>query len=187
MINCEGIVDALCADLVAQQDHKSAGFTHVSKALPVNTLNNDVLYIGINKQGFACVFNYLSITTFNFSTDSNCYYITAEERIHQMSDLDWWKILKKPTKNDSLKKAAKEVLGKRRSRLVVMAWFGSSPKSGAKWLCRCDCGYYVIRHSSFLKKLDKFDACLECRFVIQKRRHNHWLATGKDLTEEYFA
>lgn len=100
VINCEGIVDALCADLVAQQDHKSAGFTHVSKALPVNTLNNDVLYIGINKQGFACVFNYLSITTFNFSTDSNCYYITAEERIHQMSDLEWWKILKKPTKND---------------------------------------------------------------------------------------
>ena len=100
VINCEGIVDALCADLVAQQDHKSAGFTHVSKALPVNTLNNDVLYIGINSQGFGCVFNYLSITTFNFSTDSNCYYITAEERIHQMSDLEWWKILKKPTKND---------------------------------------------------------------------------------------
>jgi len=90
-------------------------------------------------------------------------------------------------KDDSLKKKAKEVLGKRRSRLVVIAWFGSSPKLGAKWLCRCDCGYYVIRHSSFLKKLDKFDACIECRFVIQKRRHNHWLATGKDLTEEYFA
>jgi|GEM_PF-3236491 len=90
-------------------------------------------------------------------------------------------------KDDSLKKKAKEVLGKRRSRLVVIAWFGSSPKLGAKWLCRCDCGYYVIRHSSFLKKLDKFDACIECRFLIQKRRHNHWLATGKDLTEEYFA
>ena len=90
-------------------------------------------------------------------------------------------------KDDSLKKKAKEVLGKRRSRLVVIAWFGSSPKSGAKWLCRCDCGYYVIRHSSFLKKQNNFDACLECRFVIQKRRHNHWLATGKDLTEEYFA
>ena len=92
-------------------------------------------------------------------------------------------IIPEMPKDDSLKKVAKEVLGKRRSRLVVIAWF----EKGGKWLCRCDCGYFVIRHSSFLKKQNNFDACLECRFVIQKRRHNHWLATGKDLTEEYFA
>lgn len=102
VINCEGIVDALCADLVAQQDHKSAGFTHVSKALPVNTLNNDVLYIGINRDGFSCVFNYLSSINVEHHRTiyHTCYYIIGDERQQQMNGLEWWKILKKPTKND---------------------------------------------------------------------------------------
>jgi hypothetical protein len=78
---------------------------------------------------------------------------------------------------------AKKFIGERRSRLVIVAWFGA----GGKWLCRCDCGYYVVRKLTFLKNKDKFDACPECRFVIQKRRHHHWLTTGKDVPEEYFS
>lgn len=82
-----------------------------------------------------------------------------------------------------IQEQAKKHVGERRSRLVIVAWFAS----GGKWLCRCDCGYYTVRKLSFLKNKDKFDACIECCFVIQKRRHNHWLQTGKDLEVEYFA
>ena len=88
-----------------------------------------------------------------------------------------------PKLSSEIREQAKKHIGERRSRLVVVAWFAS----GGRWLCRCDCGYYTVRKLTFLKNKDKFDACLECRFVIQKRRHNHWLTTGKDLPEEYFA
>jgi len=99
---CQAIVDVMAADFVAQQDHKSAGFTHISKALPVNTLNNDVLYIGINRDGFACVFNYLSSfdVAHQKTTYHTCHYITGEERQQQMNGLLWWKILKLPTNSD---------------------------------------------------------------------------------------
>ena len=92
-------------------------------------------------------------------------------------------IPKIPKLSSQIREQAKKHIGERRSRLVVVAWFGA----GGRWLCRCDCGYYIVRKLSFLEKKDNFDACLECRFVIQKRRHNHWLTTGKDLPEEYFA
>ena len=94
------IVDTIAADFVSKQNTNTSGFTHISKALPVNSLNNDVLYIGINSQGFACVFNYLSITTLNNFTNRNCHYVTAEESYHQMDDLIWWKILEYPTFQD---------------------------------------------------------------------------------------
>lgn len=104
-----------------------------------------------------------------------------------ISDIAFFKVMpqlpKIPETATQIPEQEKEYIGKRRSRLVIVAWFGS----GGKWLCRCDCGYYTVRNLSFLKKHDKFDACVECSFVIQKRRHNHWLTTGKDLTPEYFA
>lgn len=95
---CNEIVDVIAADLVAKHNTNTSGFTHISKALPTNTLNNDVLYIGINDCGFACVFNYLSVTNIPHRniTTYNCHYFTEEEPIHQMSDLAWWKILERP-------------------------------------------------------------------------------------------
>lgn len=81
------IVDTIAADFVNKQNTNTSGLTHVSKALPTNTLNNDVLYIGINSQGFACVFNYLSITKLNHGTYYNCHYITPEESYYQMEEL----------------------------------------------------------------------------------------------------
>ena len=88
-----------------------------------------------------------------------------------------------PKISSQIKEQAKKHVGERRSRLVVVAWWAK----GGKWLCRCDCGYYVVRHLSFLEKKDKFDACVECRFVIRTRRESHLQSTGKALTEEYFA
>jgi len=97
---CQAIVDTIAADFMNKQNFNTSGFTHMSTALPVNTLNNDVLYIGINSQGFACVFNYLSVTKLNLFTNYNCHYVTAEETYHQMDDLMWWKILEFPTFQD---------------------------------------------------------------------------------------
>lgn len=82
-----------------------------------------------------------------------------------------------------VREQARQCIGRRRGRLVVVAWHGA----GGKWLCRCDCGYYVVRKLRFLAAADKFDACRECCFVVQKKRHHHWLTTGKDLPEDYFS
>lgn len=99
---CNDIVDVIAADLVARHNHNTSGFTHIAHAQPTNTLNNDVLYIGINQQGFACVFNYLSITKIPHRniTSYNCHYFTNDEPLHQLSDLVWWKILENPTYQD---------------------------------------------------------------------------------------
>lgn len=99
---CQAIVDTIAADFMNKQNFNTSGFTHISKALPVNTLNNDVLYIGINSQGFACVFNYLSSINVEHHRTiyHTCHYIIGDERQQQMNGLVWWKILKKPTKND---------------------------------------------------------------------------------------
>lgn len=43
------IIDTIAADFVNKQNFNTSGFTHISYAKPSNTLNNDVLYIGINK------------------------------------------------------------------------------------------------------------------------------------------
>jgi len=94
---CNEIVDVIAADLVARHNTNTSGFTHISKALPVNTLNNDVLYIGINSQGFACVFNYLSvIEKLHCNTKSyHCHYVNDDDTL-QMEGLVWWKLLERP-------------------------------------------------------------------------------------------
>lgn len=94
------IVDTIAADFVNKQNTNTSGLTHVSKALPTNTLNNDVLYVGINSRGFACVFNYLSVYESNNIKTFNCYYIDDKERHYQMNGLVWWKVLERPTFQD---------------------------------------------------------------------------------------
>ena len=96
------IVDVLATDLIAKHEHKNSGYTHVSQALPVNTENNDVLYVGINSQGYACVFNYLSRPLFGNKQAHICHYVTEHESECQMEDLVWWKILERPTKKQNM-------------------------------------------------------------------------------------
>lgn len=99
---CNEIVDVIAADLVARQNHNTSGFTHISKALPTNTLNNDVLYVGINSKGFACVFNYLSVikTSPQHQNFYTCHYINGEETQQQINGLVWWKVLELPSFKD---------------------------------------------------------------------------------------
>lgn len=96
------IVDTIAADFVNKQNFNTSGFTHISYAKPSNTLNNDVLYIGINKDGFACVFNILTERE-SFSEPIACYYTTGEEVQEtqlQMEGLLWWKVLELPSFKD---------------------------------------------------------------------------------------
>lgn len=96
------IVDTIAADFVNKQNTNTAGFTHVSKALPTNTLNNDVLYVGINSEGFACVFNRICKTFIKHHNIDHydCLYSTQEESYFQMEGLVWWKVLERPTFQD---------------------------------------------------------------------------------------
>ena len=99
---CQTIVDTIAADFVNKKNFNTSGFTHVSKALPANSLNNDVLYIGINKDGFACVFNVLTERK-DYPEPISCYYTTGDEVQEtqlQMEGLVWWKILEFPTFQD---------------------------------------------------------------------------------------
>lgn len=99
---CQAIVDTIAADFMNKQNFNTSGFTHISKALPVNTLNNDVLYIGINRDGFACVFNYLSSINVEHHRTiyHTCHYIMGDEKQQQMNGLVWWKVLELPTFKD---------------------------------------------------------------------------------------
>ena len=94
-------------------------------------------------------------------------------------------LIPEPPQNaaNEINKQSKIYVGQRRSRLVVVAWFGA----GGRWLCRCDCGYYTVRKISFLKNKDFFDACPECMHVVKQKLRNHWLKTGERLSEEDFA
>ncbi len=95
------IVDTIAADFVNKQNTNTSGFTHISKALPTNTLNNDVLYVGINSKGFACVFNYLSVIEKPHCNTKayHCHYVNDDDTL-QMEGLVWWKVLESPTNQD---------------------------------------------------------------------------------------
>ncbi len=94
---CNEIVDVIAADFTHKHNHNTSGFTHITKAKPTNTLNNDVLYIGINSQGFACVFNYLSVIEKPHCKTKayHCHYVNDDDTL-QMEGLVWWKVLERP-------------------------------------------------------------------------------------------
>lgn len=98
--NIENIVNTIAADLVAKQEHKNSGYTNILEALPVNTLNNDVLYIGINANGTACIFNYIQKLPHTKPEHIECWYKNYGDDTKLMTGLRWWKILERPTTTD---------------------------------------------------------------------------------------
>lgn len=98
--NIENIVNTIAADLVAKQEHKNSGYTNILEALPVNTLNNDVLYIGINANGTACIFNYIEKLPHTKPEHIECWYKNYGDDTKLMTGLRWWKILERPTTTD---------------------------------------------------------------------------------------
>lgn len=104
--NIENIVNTIAADLVAKQEHENSGYTNILEALPVNTLNNDVLYIGINANGTACIFNYIEKLPHTKPEHIECWYKNYGDDTKLMTGLRWWKILERPTKKDFFKEGA---------------------------------------------------------------------------------
>lgn len=99
------IIDTLCADIVAKHAHKNSGYTHVKDALPANTENNDALYVGINQNGTACIFNYIHQIIFigeyrGSKSPIECWYKNDSNNLKIMTGLLWWKILERPTTSD---------------------------------------------------------------------------------------
>jgi hypothetical protein len=80
-----------------------------------------------------------------------------------------------PPRNQEAHRVARDVIGRRRDRMVVIGYAKEqgSAKQAAKWVCRCDCGNFEVR--SAIKRwlgTDSPDMCLECR----KRT---WLTKGE--------
>ena len=84
-----------------------------------------------------------------------------------------WEPKRKPTvtetfDNPPLAKMARpeaspDYSGFRRGRMVAFRYHESG-KSGAKWLCRCDCGKYEIRRAAkWVKKPESPDCCIVCQ------------------------
>ena len=97
---CNEIVDTIAADLVAKHDHTNSGYTHVKNALPANTENDDVFYVGININGIACVFNHIEKKPHTKPEHIEVWYKNYGDDILLMTGLLWWKILERPTTSD---------------------------------------------------------------------------------------
>lgn len=91
------IVDTIAADFVNKQKHQESGYVHISDGLPVNTLNDDIFYIGINTNGIACIFNHIAKEPNTQPENIECWYKTDGDVTKLMTGLRWWKILELPT------------------------------------------------------------------------------------------
>lgn len=69
-----------------------------------------------------------------------------------------------PPETFPLTRGAKDITGLRRGSLTAVGYLRKSRKRGAVWLCKCDCGKYVVRRGlNFYNNKDDYDACTYCR------------------------
>lgn len=71
------------------------------------------------------------------------------------------------------------LIGVRRCRLVVL---GMAADRKGKWVCRCDCGMYVLRKSKALRNEANMDRCEECRQLSHLKRQEEFLRLGRNST-----
>lgn len=69
---------------------------------------------------------------------------------------------------------------------VVGLWRSQCGHRGSanrnRWVCRCVCGYYVIRTRKALRNpINQRDACDRCLHVRHLKRAHHWRTTGEQL------
>lgn len=71
-----------------------------------------------------------------------------------------------------------DLTGTRRGRLTVVGLFEGSKRY---WVCRCDCGNYVVRRAKAIRNENNDqDRCDECRQLAYLQRADHYRQTGKD-------
>jgi hypothetical protein len=72
----------------------------------------------------------------------------------------------------------RNLTGVRCGRLVVIGLKAESQNGKAGWVCRCDCGRYVIRRSKVLTNPKNNDRCQRCRHYDRQRDKEEWLRLG---------
>ena len=69
------------------------------------------------------------------------------------------------------------LIGVRRCRLVVL---GMAAEHTGQWVCRCDCGVYVLRKSKALRNEANKDRCEECRHLAHLKRQEEFIRIGRN-------
>jgi hypothetical protein len=72
--------------------------------------------------------------------------------------------------------AVRTLIGTKRGRLNVVGYVGGG-KHGARMACRCDCGNYVVRQASTLRRSlpdGCIDACQRCKNIEHLKRQHIW-------------
>lgn len=76
-----------------------------------------------------------------------------------------------------------DVNGRSFGRFKVIGYLGRD----GKWLVRCGCSIYEERTTkSVINPKNTVDCCQECQHLLQIKRNQHWLRTGKNLPLEDF-
>ena len=92
-----------------------------------------------------------------------------------------------PLKTTGTISAHWDLTGMRAGRLTVV---GKQPKigkrGGGKWVCRCDCGRYVVRKAKSIKENIGGMRCDECDYLRGMKSKAHFLKTGVYLPNHHF-
>lgn len=81
----------------------------------------------------------------------------------------------RPVPPDSL-----NLTGRTVGKLRVVGMAVERAGGQARWVCRCACGYYVLRSAAALKNADNSgDACNPCRNAAFLRRRTERIASGE--------
>lgn len=71
-----------------------------------------------------------------------------------------------------------DLTGQRHGGLLVVGYLGTNKRARTtKWLCKCQCGYYVIRKRRALKG-HQTEVCEDCDYRLHLQRKRYFEQTG---------
>jgi hypothetical protein len=83
---------------------------------------------------------------------------------------------RKPQKNVEI------LTGRKFGRLTVI---GLALEHLGRWVCRCDCGMYVLRRPKAIKNTDNPDRCERCRHYAYQKRTDEFRRLGYNTTDKW--
>ncbi|WP_247842251.1 hypothetical protein [Pseudomonas sp. MWU12-3103b] len=75
------------------------------------------------------------------------------------------------------------LVGVKFGRLIVL---GISAETKARWVCKCVCGYYVLRTAKAIKAGAKGSCCNRCKLLANAKSAEYFRRTGKRVNSEDF-
>lgn len=98
---------------------------------------------------------------------------------HVQGDSPTFLPLRDIPKYQELNQTFENLTGIRFGRLTVV---GMSANYNARWSCRCDCGWYVLRRRKAIKNPENTqDRCAQCRNIAHLKRSHEQRVTGRDV------